>query len=153
MDITPLLDLCLERDASDLHLSVGRAPVLRDRNGLNAIEGVSCQLPRGAFYVFPNIRGLCERLGAFDAYRGLPEELRAKTTPSTLFQMFLLFHHPVATVDRRSFGRIGTEDMHFLRLSIATAKDDLIEAVRRIGQAADDRDGFAAFVAAGENLY
>ncbi len=27
---------------------------------LNAIDGIHCQKPKGAFYVFPNIGGLCE---------------------------------------------------------------------------------------------
>lgn len=38
-DINPLLDLCFERNASDLHLSVGRAPVVRDRGGLVELPG------------------------------------------------------------------------------------------------------------------
>ncbi len=75
--------------------------------GLNAIEGITCQMPKGAFYVFPNIGGVCERIGAFEAFERLPEAERAKTSPSTLFQMFLLYRHHVATMDRRSFGRIG----------------------------------------------
>ncbi|RPJ05855.1 MAG: aminotransferase class I/II-fold pyridoxal phosphate-dependent enzyme, partial [Deltaproteobacteria bacterium] len=89
-------------------------------DGLNEIEGIQCQKPKGAFYVFPNIRGVCESLGIMDAIRNLPSDLRQKTTPSTLFQMFLLFQYQVATLDRKSFGRIGTEDLHYLRLSIAT---------------------------------
>jgi len=121
--------------------------------GLNAIEGVSCQRPRGAFYVFPNIAGLCERLGVFRAFESLPEKARAKTSPSTLFQMFLLFKHYVATMDRRSFGRIGSEGKHFIRMSIATGMDDLREAMRRMEAAANDHRGFGEFVAAGERLH
>ncbi len=114
--------------------------------GLNAIPGVTCHKPRGAFYVFPNIGGLCERLGAHAAFEGLPESVRAETSPSSLFQMFLLFCYHVAVMDRRSFGAIGADGRHFLRLSIATGMDDLKEAVARIARAADDRDGFAAFM-------
>ncbi len=121
--------------------------------GLNAIEGIRCQKPLGAFYAFPNIGGLCERLGVIDAYATLPDELRRRTTPSTLFQMFLLFRHHVATMDRKSFGRIGTEGKHYLRISIATGMDDLKEAVRRIGAAAADRSGFAAWFKEGKDLY
>ena len=51
--------------------------------------------------------------------------MRKQTTPSTLLQMFLLFEYQVATMDRKSFGRIGTENLHFLRLSIATDIDSL----------------------------
>lgn len=121
--------------------------------GLNAIEGIRCQKPKGAFYVFPNIRGVCERLGIMDAYRSLPEELRAKTTPSTLFQMFLLFEYQVATLDRKSFGRIGTEDLHYLRLSIATDTDSLKEGLKRIAQASQDRKGFGLFFEKEEHLW
>jgi len=76
---------------------------------LNEIEGISCQMPRGAFYVFPNIAGACERIGAIEAFESLPVEIRDHTSPSTLFQLFLLFRHHVATMDRRSFGRIGAD--------------------------------------------
>jgi len=121
--------------------------------GLNAIEGMRCQKPKGAFYVFPNIRGVCERLGIMDAYKNLPEELRAKTTPSTLFQMFLLFEYQVATLDRKSFGRIGTEDLHYLRLSIATDTESLKEGVKRIALASEDRKGFGLFFEKEEHLW
>lgn len=121
--------------------------------GLNAIDGISCQNPRGAFYVFPNIGGLCESLGAVAAHAALPDDVRPRTSPSTLFQMFLLFRYHVATMDRKSFGKIGTEGKHFLRLSIATGLDDLREGVRRIAAAATDRQGFAAFLKSGDPLY
>ncbi len=120
---------------------------------LNEIEGISCQMPRGAFYVFPNIAGACERVGAIEAFDSLPPETREQTSPSTLFQLFLLFRHHVATMDRRSFGRIGTEHKHYLRISIATALDDLTEAVRRIGIASSDRGGFEDFFREGRYRY
>jgi len=121
--------------------------------GLNEIEGVSCRAPGGAFYVFPNIAGLCRRLGALDAFTNLPDSTRSQSSPSTLVQMFLLFRHGVATMDRPSFGRIGSQKLHFLRLSIATGMDDLSEALRRISEAADDRQGFEEFVEEGKHLY
>jgi aspartate aminotransferase len=120
---------------------------------LNAIDGISCATPRGAFYLFPNIAGVCRRIGAIEAFDALPREIRGRTSPSTLFQMFLLFEHGLATLDRKSFGRIGSEGKHFLRLSIATALDDLVEAVRRIADAAGDRERFLAFVRSGQHLY
>jgi aspartate/methionine/tyrosine aminotransferase len=119
---------------------------------LRGIDGVSCQTPRGAFYVFPNIAGICQRVGAIDAYEAMPESLRVKTSPSTLFQLFLLFEHRVATLDRKSFGRVGAAGKHYLRISIATSMADLEEAVLRIALAADDRDGFRRFVEAGKHL-
>jgi aspartate/methionine/tyrosine aminotransferase len=121
--------------------------------GLNSLQGVTCQNPKGAFYVFPNVGGVCEELGAVEAFERLPDHMKAKTSPSTLLQMFLLFRYHVATMDRRSFGRIGAEGKHFLRISIATGLDDLKEGVDRIGAASRDREGFAAFMASGEPLY
>jgi aspartate/methionine/tyrosine aminotransferase len=121
--------------------------------GLNAIPGVTCRKPLGAFYVFPNIGGLCEALGAFEAHQSLPEDKRLRSSPATLFQMFLLYRYQVASVDRRSFGEIGAEGKHFLRLSIATGLDDLKEALARIAQAGADRHGFAAFVREGKHLH
>jgi aspartate/methionine/tyrosine aminotransferase len=120
---------------------------------LNAIPGVQCHNPQGAFYVFPNIGGLCEALGAIDAHESLPADLRLRSSPSTLVQMFLLFSYGLATMDRKSFGRIGAEGKHYLRLSIATGLEDLREAVQRIGIAAEDTDGFASFVKEGTHLY
>jgi aspartate aminotransferase len=113
---------------------------------LNAIDGVSCQMPLGAFYVFPNIAGICETLGAFSAFESLPPAVKERTSPSSLFQMFLLFRYYVAAMDRRSFGDLGAEGRHFLRLSIATGLDDLREAVARIGRASQDQEGFASFM-------
>ena len=120
--------------------------------GLRKIAGIRCQMPKGAFYVFPNVEGVCEHLGIIDAYSRLPADVRALTTPSTLLQMFLLFEYQVATMDRKSFGRIGTEKLHYLRLSIATDIDSLREAVSRIAEAAKDAAGFERFLRKGENL-
>lgn len=135
-----------------------RAAVFQQRRdlvvkGLNAIPGVRCQTPKGAFYVFPNIAGVCERLGILDAFQGLPPTVRQKTSPSTLFQLFLLFEHGVATLDRKSFGRLGTESLHFLRISIATDTASLQEGLTRFAAAAQDRAGFQRFVEKGEHLF
>jgi len=119
---------------------------------LNAIDGVTCQTPKGAFYVFPNVGAVCERLGILDAYQALPEERRRSTCPSAMFQMFLLYRHGVATMDRNSFGKIGAESEHFLRLSIATDRETLQEGVRRIEAASHDREGFASYMEEGGKL-
>jgi aspartate/methionine/tyrosine aminotransferase len=120
---------------------------------LNAIDGITCQMPRGAFYVFPNIAGVCERAGVLEAYENLPPTDQETTSPSTLFQLFLLYRYHVATMDRRSFGRIGCEGQHYLRISIATALPDLEEAVARIAAAASDRAGFRDFFNQGRHIY
>ena len=121
-------------------------------DGLNAIDGIRCHRPSGAFYVFPWIGGACERVGAIEAWNSLDPELRQLSSPSTLFQRFLLFRYGVATMDRKSFGRIGSEGEHYLRISIATSIDDLRLAVDRIRAAASDSAGFAQFVRSGRAI-
>jgi aspartate/methionine/tyrosine aminotransferase len=120
---------------------------------LNAIDGIRCNKPEGAFYVFPNIGGACKKLGVIDAYESLDAETKKRTSPSTIFQMFVLYEHGVATMDRRSFGAIGSEGKHYLRLSTATSMDMLEEGVRRIEAATKDHGGFKKFFARREHLY
>ncbi len=121
-------------------------------DGLNKIDGIQCQKPIGAFYVFPNIEGAIRNLGVIDAFDRLPDEIRKNSSPATLFQLFLLHNYQVATMDRRSFGTIDSEGQHFIRISVATAARDLEEAVRRIAQAATDETGFRSFVDSGAKL-
>ncbi|MFQ5526372.1 MAG: pyridoxal phosphate-dependent aminotransferase [Thermoanaerobaculia bacterium] len=115
-------------------------------NALNGITGVTCQMPKGAFYVFPNIAGVCETLGVLSAYENLPAEAARRTNPSAMFQMFLLYSYGVATMDRDSFGSLGAEGQHFLRLSIATSMEQLQEGVSRMDQASRDNAGFEEFL-------
>jgi aspartate/methionine/tyrosine aminotransferase len=112
---------------------------------LNAIDGVRCQVPRGAFYVFPNVAGVCQRLGVLDAHAALPAADQARTSPSRMLQEFLLEGQGVAVLDRNAFGRIGADGEHFLRLSIATSLERLREGVRRMRVAFDDRAGWEEF--------
>jgi aspartate/methionine/tyrosine aminotransferase len=121
--------------------------------GLNDTPGITCQNPGGAFYLFPNIKGVLESLGAIELHAALPADVREKTSPAGLFQMFLLWRHHVATLDRRSFGRIGSDGQHYLRFSIATGMEDLKLGLERIRAAAKDRDGFRAFVREGVHLW
>ncbi|CAB5115098.1 Aspartate aminotransferase (EC [Olavius algarvensis associated proteobacterium Delta 3] len=127
-----------------------RRDVIQER--LNAIDGITCQQPGGAFYLFPNIAGLCRRLGVFDAFDGLPADIKSGTSPSKLFQMFALYEHQVAVMDRNSFGVIGADDLHFLRLSIAADLETLEEGIRRIAAAGEDRSGFRGFMNATQHL-
>ena len=121
--------------------------------GLNAIPGITCRTPGGAFYLFPNVGGMCRDIGAIDAWERMPAADRDRTSPATMLQMFLLWKYQVATMDRRSFGRIGSDGQHYLRLSIATALEDLEIGLQRIRAAAADRDGFQAFVREGDHLW
>ncbi len=82
-------------------------------DGLNAIPGISCRWPKGAFYAFPNIAGL-----------GLSSAELADR---------LLLEHGVATLSGSSFGTAGEG---YLRLSYANSQENLREALRRIGEAA-----------------
>jgi aspartate aminotransferase len=83
---------------------------------LNAIPGVRCTMPRGAFYAFPNISGLFGRRG-----RGGPLQGSAAVTE------FLLEEGRVATVAGVDFG----SDDH-IRLSYATGLDIIQAGVRRM---------------------
>ncbi len=120
----------------------------RDRivPALNEIPGIKCRLPKGTFYVFPNVEGYCRDLGILDVYAALPGAERATTSPSTLLQNFLLYVHGIATLGRRSFCRLGSEGEHYLRLSIANSMEELEAGVKAMADAAGDREGFRAFM-------
>jgi aspartate/methionine/tyrosine aminotransferase len=120
--------------------------------GLNAIPGIRCWKPGGAFYLFPNIAGLCEKLGAIEAHKKIQARDRERSSPSTLVQMFLLWRHQIATMDRRSFGSIGSGGQHYLRISIATGLDDLKTGLERIRDAANDVAEFQNFIKEGKHL-
>jgi aspartate aminotransferase len=119
---------------------------------LNELPGVTCATPVGAFYVFPNIGGMLKTLGVVDSYESLPADKKAKTSPSTMFQLFALYKHSVATMDRNSFGKIGTEGRHFLRLSTATSMELLKEGLKRIAAAGSDKKGWAEYFQKGQYL-
>jgi aspartate/methionine/tyrosine aminotransferase len=120
-------------------------------HALNAIEGVKAAMPKGAFYVFPNIEGICKKIGVLETFEKLPKSQADLTSPSTLFQRFLLYRYGVATMDRRSFGRIGNEGKHFLRISTATSLENLKVGVERLERASKDSAGFSDFIK--ENKY
>ncbi|MFH0846443.1 MAG: pyridoxal phosphate-dependent aminotransferase [Chloroflexota bacterium] len=81
-------------------------------SGLNGIPGISCLSPRGAFYVFPNVKKL-----------GLSSDKLAD---------FLLNEAGVAALSGSAFGRYGEG---YLRLSYATSAGNIKEALARIGSA------------------
>ncbi|MBF0315236.1 MAG: pyridoxal phosphate-dependent aminotransferase [Oligoflexia bacterium] len=120
---------------------------------LNAIPGITCAMPQGAFYLFPNIEGACRNIGMLEVMDKLPGDIRAKTFPSKLFQMFLLYRYGVATMDRKSFGQVGADGKHFIRLSIASSIESIKEGIHRISMAAQDRAGFATFIDEAKHLY
>jgi aspartate/methionine/tyrosine aminotransferase len=90
---------------------------------LNAIDGVSCVVPDGAFYCFPDVRGLIGRsLGG------------VVSKSSTELAEVLLEKIKIAVVPGEAFGTPG-----FFRLSYALGDDDLVDGLERL----------TAFVAAG----
>ncbi|MCB1516997.1 MAG: pyridoxal phosphate-dependent aminotransferase [Hyphomicrobiaceae bacterium] len=91
----------------------------RDRvvAGLNAIDGVDCLTPPGAFYVFPSIEGLLGRTSAGGS----------RIVDDEDFVMALLEEAGVALVHGSAFGLPG----HF-RLSYAASMVELEAALTRI---------------------
>ncbi|MBN1298082.1 MAG: pyridoxal phosphate-dependent aminotransferase [Actinobacteria bacterium] len=86
--------------------------------GLNGIKGVSCLLPKGAFYVFPNVTEACKNLRLKDSV-----ELQQK----------LLHEGNVAVLPRTSFGpKTSAETQEYIRLSYAISRENITEGLKRI---------------------
>ncbi len=83
---------------------------------LNAIEGVHCPVPQGAFYAYPSVEGVLGR-----SIRG-----RTPQTSAELAEL-ILDEVEVAVVPGEAFGPSG-----YLRLSYALGDEDLTEGVTRI---------------------
>ena len=111
---------------------------------INEIPGISCQKPGGAFYLFPNISGICENLGLIEKHHSLSAE--EQSSPANIFQMFALYEHQIAVLDRKSFGKIGADGKHFLRLSIAAEQSVLEEGILRLKNAGEDTNGLDRFL-------
>jgi aspartate/methionine/tyrosine aminotransferase len=85
---------------------------------LNAMPGVRCHPPEGAFYAFPNVTEACRRRGRHSA-----EDLQAD----------LLHRGGVAVLARTCFGsRNAGETEEYLRISFATSEENLREGLRRM---------------------
>ena len=83
---------------------------------LNTIEGFSCNEPKGAFYVFPDV----------SAYFGKTFKGNLINNASD-FAMYLLEHANVATVTGDAFG-----NPNCIRISYAASEKEIREAVSRI---------------------
>ncbi len=83
---------------------------------LNDLPGVACGRPRGAFYAFPDVRGVLGRPGGPETSMALAE--------------YLLAHAHVAVVPGEAFEAPG-----FLRLSYATGTARIEQGLDRIAQA------------------
>ncbi len=88
---------------------------------LREVPGVEVQVPDGAFYVFPKVRGLLGRpLGTSGTVCATDDDLAA----------FLLDAAHIGVVPGSAFGMPG-----FLRLSYATSLDQIREGMRRFAAA------------------
>lgn len=83
---------------------------------LNEMKGISCKLPKGAFYVFPNIKGL--KMSSFECASYFLEESRVSTVPGA------------------GFGEYGEG---YLRLSYANSIENLEKGMSRMEQALKNR--------------
>ncbi len=84
-------------------IAAGRLAERMSRLGLNAIEGITCVQPRGAFYVFPSVKAF-----------GMPSERIAEQ---------LLDRAGVAALSGTAFGQYGEG---YLRFSYANS----VQAIR-----------------------
>ncbi|MGE0630029.1 MAG: pyridoxal phosphate-dependent aminotransferase [Hyphomicrobiaceae bacterium] len=89
-------------------------------DGLNAIEGINCPRPQGAFYIFASC---AEMLG-----RTTPQGRKIESDRD--FCAYLLDEAEVAIVPGSAFGASP-----FFRISYATSQDDLRKALARIAAA------------------
>ena len=92
---------------------------------LNAIPGISCVMPKGAFYVFPNVSGLFGKRWKGGTLKGSADVCA-----------FLLDEARIATVAGVDFG----SDAH-LRLSYATGLDTINVGVGRMAAAVGALEG------------
>lgn len=82
---------------------------------LNSIDGISCNNPQGAFYIFVNIKSL--------------------NKTSKEIADYMLDHAKIALVPGSAF---GSEGEGYLRISYATSYEDLVEAAGRIKKAVEE---------------
>jgi len=79
--------------------------------GLNALPGVRCQLPSGAFYAFPNVSGT-----------GMT---------GTEFADRMLYEGGVSVLGGSAFGRVGVDHV---RVSYANSQANLRRALERMAE-------------------
>ena len=77
--------------------------------GLNSLPGITCLVPKGAFYAFPNIRGT-----------GMSSQEFADKA---------LYEAGVALLAGTAFGEFGDG---YVRISFANSQQNLFEAIKRL---------------------
>jgi len=108
----------LEAPPSKVQYMINEFKVRRDLmlNLLSGIDGFSCNVPQGAFYVFPDVSSLFGK-----TFNGV------KINNATDLSLFLLEEALVATVTGDAFG-----NPNCIRISYAASQKQIIEAVERI---------------------
>jgi len=86
-------------------------------NGLNAIEGIGCLRPSGAFYAWANVTEACSLVGAKDS-----EDFRNR----------LLYDAGVAVLSDIHFGMRNEGEGEHIRFSYAASDEDILEGLKRI---------------------
>lgn len=102
---------------------IARTAELKERrdvivDGLNAIDGITCKRPLGAFYVFPNVTAI--------------------PMSSDDFAEHLLQEYAVATLSGTAFGEYGDG---YLRLSYAGSMESIKAGLERISEAVAKLNG------------
>ena len=106
-------------DAAEMMRSSFHARRDRIVRGLNAIPGITCATPGGAFYAWPNITEACGLVGAKDS-----EEFRSR----------LLHEAGVAVLSDIHFGPRVPGDGQHLRFSYAASESAIDEGLARLAR-------------------
>ena len=91
---------------------------------VNEIDGMSCKLPKGAFYIMASLKQIIGR-----SHKG------QVITGSTRFAELLLDEKRVAVVPALAFG-----DDNYIRLSYATSRQNIVEGMARIKEFVSELD-------------
>lgn len=81
-------------------------------SGLNQIPGISCQVPQGAFYVFPNVKSFQK--------------------PASQLADYLLDEAGIAVLSGTAFGKYGEG---YLRFSYANSQENIKKMLKRLEEA------------------
>lgn len=90
--------------------------------GLNSIGGISCKMPKGAFYAFPNISKVLGKKASNN-----------QINSSMDLSIYLLEQAKVALVPGSAFGAEG-----YIRISYATSMENLSKGIERIRKALEE---------------
>jgi len=94
-------------------------------DALNAVPGVRCANPEGAFYAFPNTSGVYSLPG----WSEVAKKYEGHTHNSSILTAYLLQEHSVAVVPGVEFGNDNN-----IRLSFATSDENIVKGIERIAR-------------------